>query len=608
MVQTRSSNVERDEAYGRLLRKAKGFKPHGSIAAALKGAAETILESFPPGSQPDKDEVGNEVRALLPAPSALFSEEYFKGVLFPVKLLKEVCEYYGCLAVPASVLAPLDESVKQDFPLMNHIWLANVYSATTVHRFMHVYFTVKAAEEQQLIGSWTEVPSLGRSVQKELSTATVRKAPQERSEDIEPPTSVEQTQVPSSESQSLPRNQGQQQLPRSVHRQRDSIQRGGDPIGESSVVSISFDSPKKAAAVSAHFRGNRFSGELEESINRTVRDYNICALQLDLSGKQRALFFINAFSGTAKDFFCDNCKPEMSYEQLVGMMLTEYDNDARQLAAQSELENITLRKVMKEEEITDLGRGLKRLIDRIVKLNPQCPQEFRTEKNRIRYLRSAVMKESWADNAISHITTGKYTFNRFVTALREQLQLARERGSIIDSRVAGTFFSGSYPSYGRPPSDVSQRSPKRYLQGADGRQRKNPIGRDGNRMLCSRCGSDNHFRRDCHQGAIRERVREKLSKGTSAVHVLSEMVNHLEDSFQYTESPDQEGNAKENISDVLLFDTLTPNPTASLEAQEGPNDSDPVEKAAELAATHHIASGLSSSDAVHSLPREGDFQ
>ena len=110
MVQTRGSNVERDEAYGRFSCKAKGFKPHESIAATLKGVTETIVESFLPESLPDKDEVGIEVRSLLPAPSELFSVEYFKGFLFPVKLLKEMCEYYGFLAVLASVLAPLLES------------------------------------------------------------------------------------------------------------------------------------------------------------------------------------------------------------------------------------------------------------------------------------------------------------------------------------------------------------------------------------------------------------------------------------------------------------------------------------------------------------------
>ena len=64
---------------------------------------------------------------------------------------------------------------------------------------------------------------------------------------------------------------------------------------------------------------------------------------------------------------------------------------------------------MKEEEITDLGRGLMRLVGKIVNLNPQCLEEFRTEKYRIRFLRAAVMKQSWVDNAASQKITERFT-------------------------------------------------------------------------------------------------------------------------------------------------------------------------------------------------------
>ena len=45
----------------------------------------------------------------------------------------------------------------------------------------------------------------------------------------------------------------------------------------------------------------------------------------------------------------------MSFETLRLIMIKEYDNDPRQLDVKSELENITLEKVMKEDEITDFG-------------------------------------------------------------------------------------------------------------------------------------------------------------------------------------------------------------------------------------------------------------
>ena len=77
-------------------------------------------------------------------------------------------------------------------------------------------------------------------------------------------------------------------------------------------------------------------------------------------------------------------------------MITEFDSDANQLEAQNSLELLTLEKIMREDDESDPKVALENLIIRINNLTPQCPKEFRSEKNMIRYLRQAVLQENWA--------------------------------------------------------------------------------------------------------------------------------------------------------------------------------------------------------------------
>lgn len=71
------------------------------------------------------------------------------------------------------------------------------------------------------------------------------------------------------------------------------------------------------------------------------------------------------------------------------------------------------------------------LIDR---LTPQCRPQFRSEENKINFLRSAVVCIKWAMIPVGSITSAKYTFNQLVTALREHLQLDLEIRSNITRR------------------------------------------------------------------------------------------------------------------------------------------------------------------------------
>ena len=74
-------------------------------------------------------------------------------------------------------------------------------------------------------------------------------------------------------------------------------------------------------------------------------------------------------------------------------MKKEYDSDARRLASHSELNRVTIDKVMEYEEITDLDTGLTKFVDKINSLTPQCPGPFRGDLNKLHFLRNEIFKK-----------------------------------------------------------------------------------------------------------------------------------------------------------------------------------------------------------------------
>lgn len=102
-------------------------------------------------------------------------------------------------------------------------------------------------------------------------------------------------------------------------------------------------------------------------------------------------------------------------------MLSEYDSDARHLEAQSDLEKLSVKNVMPEEDVTILNVGLDRPVKRVNSLAPQCPEQCCSDKHKVRYLRAALLNWNRAEPALSQFTTAKFTYNSFVNSPRQQL-------------------------------------------------------------------------------------------------------------------------------------------------------------------------------------------
>ena len=108
------------------------------------------------------------------------------------------------------------------------------------------------------------------------------------------------------------------------------------------------------------------------------------------------------------------------------------------------------------------------------------------------------------------MTTAKFTYKGLITALREQMQIEEEKRAILEPP------STLYERYGRPPPKKKFRSAKHRYGG-----KMNPIGRDGKRMLCRLCGSDQHFAKYCPPGTVKAKARNQLNNGVPSVNLLS---------------------------------------------------------------------------------------
>ena len=74
-----------------------------------------------------------------------------------------------------------------------------------------------------------------------------------------------------------------------------------------------------------------------------------------------------------------NANDGMTFENMVDMMMTEYDSDARREQVLTHLRNLSLRSQMKKDGMSDEHEGLTMIVNMVQKLTPQCPPEFRSE-------------------------------------------------------------------------------------------------------------------------------------------------------------------------------------------------------------------------------------
>ena len=119
---------------------------------------------------------------------------------------------------------------------------------------------------------------------------------------------------------------------------------------------------RKANYVHQQFSGRKFKGNLSQSVEFLLRDYEACAHQHRLTPAQKAEYFMNVLEGPARTYLLNKYAQGMAYEHVVQLMRREYDSDSRQLQVQSTLECLNLDTFMSTRSLNTHSDGLTKLV------------------------------------------------------------------------------------------------------------------------------------------------------------------------------------------------------------------------------------------------------
>lgn len=157
---------------------------------------------------------------------------------------------------------------------------------------------------------------------------------------------------------------------------------------------------QKASRACTQLKDVRFSGDITGALELTVREYNVSARQHSLSPTEKADFITSAFSKPAHTYFYINAIDAMTFEEMVQMKKEEYESDAQQEQALTQIQNRSLKRYMKDHRIIDEHEDLTTIVNTIQKVTPQFPPELLSETNKFKRLGFAVFDYHWPENPL----------------------------------------------------------------------------------------------------------------------------------------------------------------------------------------------------------------
>ena len=201
-------------------------------------------------------------------------------------------------------------------------------------------------------------------------------------------------------------------------------------------------------------------------------------------------------------------------------MMREFNSISRQLQLYGKLSTLHIESVIAAHKLASFSDALTKIVTIIDTMTPEFPPHFRSEPHNINYFRNAFLRQHWARNPISNIITAQYTFNGFLTALRENMQLEEEiKLTQWDKHTCspdGTFIQ----QYGTNSKHV-----RNFKQGSrsDKPQGFRSFSRD--REYTSRSFTGSRRRNECHKWQARWTPGHRGQSGAIRNHVRHRMQN-----------------------------------------------------------------------------------
>lgn len=109
---------------------------------------------------------------------------------------------------------------------------------------------------------------------------------------------------------------------------------------------------QNSQSLAAKCKDKTFYGDVDESVTNTIRDFDIFAVQRNLSDSLEALFFVNILRGPSRTFYTNYCHQNSSFEDIKAFMRKEFDYADRQKEVQISLDRLDLRSFMVETEVS----------------------------------------------------------------------------------------------------------------------------------------------------------------------------------------------------------------------------------------------------------------
>lgn len=178
----------------------------------------------------------------------------------------------------------------------------------------------------------------------------------------------------------------------------------------------------------------------------------MCAIQRCITSQEKEDLFVCVREDPACNFFFNNARDNMSFDEMAMMMVEEYNSNARQLRVRKKLVMLRLDRYMAEHSLTTQDESLTKLVELIDRRTPQCQQQHWFYASKTNFSRRTVLCFSRLFIPIGSIITGRYTFDGSVAALREPLQLANvvlTATSDAQHRMRNSFDRTYHQKYGR---------------------------------------------------------------------------------------------------------------------------------------------------------------
>jgi len=133
----------------------------------------------------------------------------------------------------------------------------------------------------------------------------------------------------------------------------------------------------------AYYReGSKFSGEIGQSWNEAVANYQQVAKDYELTDRQKLQYIHYMLDGDAKRYYYDSVEPQAgTFNHAIMLIGNEYNSMVRQNRVKNVLSTLRLQQHIGEDG--DEGKALANIYRIITKLAPQVPQSHRGNAHKV---------------------------------------------------------------------------------------------------------------------------------------------------------------------------------------------------------------------------------